>query len=161
MKKKIFVAVISVLIILFLVIINFTLLNTKEDENITVNISLNELVKKIENTDEYDFSKMQDIDKNFAVETYLIDESKIQDITGKFPIIGTKSSMYVVIKADKNNLQDIKMAFESYGNEYEKQWSTYLPDQYELVKNRKIGLKGNYVYMVISENPERIVNLIK
>ena len=69
--------------------------------------------------------------------------------------------MYVVIKTDENNLQEVKMSLESYGREYENQWSTYLPDQYELVKSREIGIKGNYVYMIISENPEEIVNMIK
>ena len=69
--------------------------------------------------------------------------------------------MYVIIKAENEDLQEIKMALESHGTEYEKVWSTYLPDQYELVKNRKIGIKGNYVYMIISENPDKIVELIK
>ena len=135
--------------------------NKNESKNIPVNISLEELNKKIEESGEYDLSKMQNIDKDYAMSTFLIDESKIQDIIGKSPIINTKSSMYVVIKTDENNLQEVKMSMESYAVEYENQWSTYLPDQYELVKNREIGIKGNYVYMIISEKPEEIVNMIK
>lgn len=164
MNKKI--SIILVIFLLILVIASiciFVILNNNKNEskNIPVNISLEELNKKIEESGKYDISKMQVIDKGYAISTFLIDEDKIQDIIGKSPIINTKSAMYVVIKTDENNLQEVKMALESYAVEYENQWSTYLPDQYELAKNREIGIKGNYVYMIISESPEEIVNMIK
>lgn len=164
-KKILIILVISILILVIAILCIFKIISSNKNKNIDkdtiVNISLEELNKKIEESGEYDLSKMQNIDKDYAMSTFLIDESKIQDIIGKSPIINTKSSMYVVIKTDENNLQEVKMSMESYAVEYENQWSTYLPDQYELVKNREIGIKGNYVYMIISEKPEEIVNMIK
>lgn len=161
MKKKNIILIISLVVVLAILAFIFIYIDVnKEDTNI-INISISELEKKIENTDEFDFDKMQNIDGETASATFLIDSSKIKDIIGKSPIINTKAFMYVVIKAENENLQEIKMALESHGTEYEKVWSTYLPDQYELVKNRKIGIKGNYVYMIISENPDKIVELIK
>lgn len=160
MKKNIIIIISVLLVIVFVIgVLIYINNNKKEIENIF--ISLEELDKKIKNIDEFDYSKMQDIDKEFATSTFLIDSSKIQDIIGKSPIINTTASMYVIIKAEELNLQEIKMALESYGVEYETQWSNYLPDQYELVKNRQIGIKGDYVYMIISENPEKIIELIK
>lgn len=160
MKKNIIIVISVLLVIVFVIgVLIYINNNKKEIENIF--ISLEELDKKIKNIDEFDYSKMQDIDKEFATSTFLIDSSKIQDIIGKSPIINTTASMYVIIKAEELNLQEIKMALESYGVEYETQWSNYLPDQYELVKNRQIGIKANYVYMIISENPEKIIELIK
>ena len=160
MKKSIII-VISLLLVIFFVVGIFVYIIKDKEEVVNIAISLPELEAKIHDIDEFDYSKMQDIDKDFATSNFLIDSRKIQDIIGKSPIISTTSSMYVVIKADNSNLQEIKMALESYGVEYETQWSTYLPDQYELVKNRQIGIKGNYVYMVISENPNTIIELIK
>lgn len=161
MKKKNIILIISLVVVLAILAFIFIYIDVnKEDTNI-INISISELEKKIENTDEFDFDKMQNIDAETASATFLIDSSKIKDIIGKSPIVNTKSFMYVIIKAENEDLQEIKMALESYGTEYEKVWSTYLPDQYELVKNRKIGIKGNYVYMIISENPDKIVELIK
>lgn len=162
-KKLSIILVISLLLLGIAGICIFLIVNRNQNESkkISVSISLEELNKKIEKSGKYDISKMQVIDKGYAISTFLIDEDKIQDIIGKSPIINTKSSMYVVIKTDENNLQEVKMSLESYGREYENQWSTYLPDQYELVKSREIGIKGNYVYMIISENPEEIVNMIK
>lgn len=162
-KKTSIILVVSIIVLIIAGICVLLILgrNKNESKNVPVNISLEELDKKIRESGKYDLSKMQVIDNGYAVSTFLIDEDKIQDIIGKSPIINTKSSMYVVIKTDENNLQEVKMSLESYGKEYENQWSTYLPDQYELVKNREIGIKGNYVYMIISENPEEIVNMIK
>ena len=162
-KKTSIILVVSIIVLVIAGVCILVILsrNKNESKNVPVNISLEELDKKIEESGEYDLSKMQVINKEYAVSTFLLDESKIQDIIGKSPIINTKSSMYVIIKTDENNLQEVKMALESYAVEYENQWSTYIPDQYELVKNREIGIKGNYVYMIISEKPEEIVNMIK
>lgn len=161
MKKKNIILIISLVLVLVIVAFVFVYINTNKEKTEVINISISELEKKIENTDEFDFDKMQNIDIETASATFLIDSSKIKDIIGKSPIVNTKAFMYVVIKAENENLQEIKMALESYGTEYENLWSTYLPDQYELVKNRKIGIKGNYVYMVISEDSDKIVELIK
>ena len=160
MKKSIII-VISLLVVIILTLCIFVYINNDKEEVENITVSLSSLETKIQNIDEFDYSKMQDIDKEFATSTFLIDSSKIQDIIGKSPIINTTASMYVIIKAEELNLQEIQMALESYGVEYETQWSNYLPDQYELVKNRHIGIKGNYVYMIISENPEKIIELIK
>ncbi len=161
MKKKNIILIISLVVVLAIVAFIYIYIDVNKEDTNVINISISELEKKIENTDEFDFDKMQNIDAETASATFLIDSSKIKDIIGKSPIVNTKAFMYVIIKAENEDLQEIKMALESHGTEYEKVWSTYLPDQYELVKNRKIGIKGNYVYMIISENPDKIVELIK
>lgn len=161
MKKKNIILIISLVVVLAIVAFIYIYIDDNKEDTNVINISISELEKKIENTDEFDFDKMQNIDAETASATFLIDSSKIKDIIGKSPIVNTKAFMYVIIKAENEDLQEIKMALESHGTEYEKVWSTYLPDQYELVKNRKIGIKGNYVYMIISENPDKIVELIK
>ena len=104
---------------------------------------------------------MNQINGEEASAKLLIDKSKIKNIIGREPIVHTKSSMYMIIETDSDSIQDVKLALESYGSEYDEEWKSYLPDQYELVKNREIGIRGNYVYMIVSENPEKILELIK
>ena len=142
-----------------MVFLNYNNSTSNKDENIS--ISLDELDKKIEQSNEFEFSKMNAIIDDEASAKFLIDKSKIKNIIGREPIVHTKSGMYVIIETDSDNIQDVKLALESYGSEYEEEWKTYLPDQYELVKNREIGVKGNYVYMIVSESPEKILELIK
>ncbi len=163
-KRNIILIIISILLVIIIgialvIFLNYNNSTSNKDENIS--ISLDELDKKIEQTNEFEFLKMNAITDDEASAKFLIDKSKIKNIIGREPIVHTKSGMYVVIQTDLDNIQDVKLALESYGSEYEEQWKTYLPDQYELVKNRKIGVKGNYVYMIVSESPEKILELIK
>ncbi len=163
-KRNIILIIISIVLVIIIGIALVLFLNynnsiSNKDENIS--ISLDELDKKIEQTNEFEFLKMNAITDDEASAKFLIDKSKIKNIIGREPIVHTKSGMYVVIQTDLDNIQDVKLALESYGSEYEEQWKTYLPDQYELVKNREIGVKGDYVYMIVSEGPEKILELIK
>lgn len=163
-KRNIILIIISIVLVIIIgialvIFLNYNNSTSNKDENIS--ISLDELDKKIEQTNEFEFLKMNAITDDEASAKFLIDKSKIKNIIGREPIVHTKSGMYVVIQTDLDNIQDVKLALESYGSEYEEQWKTYLPDQYELVKNRKIGVKGDYVYMIVSESPEKILELIK
>lgn len=163
-KRNIILIIISIVLVIIIgialvVFLNYNNSISNKDENIS--ISLGELDKKIEQTNEFEFLKMNAITDDEASAKFLIDKSKIKNIIGREPIVHTKSGMYVVIQTDLDNIQDVKLALESYGSEYEEQWKTYLPDQYELVKNREIGVKGDYVYMIVSESPEKILELIK
>ncbi len=163
-KRNIILIIISIILVIIIgialvVFLNYNNSTSNKDENIS--ISLDELDKKIEQTNEFEFLKMNAITDDEASAKFLIDKSKIKNIIGREPIVHTKSGMYVVIQTDLDNIQDVKLALESYGSEYEEQWKTYLPDQYELVKNREIGVKGDYVYMIVSESPEKILELIK
>lgn len=163
-KRNIILIIISIVLVIIIgialvIFLNYNNSTSNKDENIS--ISLDELDKKIEQTNEFEFLKMNAITDDEASAKFLIDKSKIKNIIGREPIVHTKSGMYVVIQTDLDNIQDVKLALESYGSEYEEQWKTYLPDQYELVKNREIGVKGDYVYMIVSESPEKILELIK
>ena len=163
-KRNIILIIISIVLVIIIgialvVFLNYNNSTSNKDENIS--ISLDELDKKIEQSNEFEFSKMNAITDDEASAKFLIDKSKIKNILGREPIVHTKSGMYVIIETDSDNIQDVKLALESYGSEYEEQWKTYLPDQYELVKNREIGVKGDYVYMIVSESPEKILELIK
>lgn len=163
-KRNIILIIISIVLVIIIgialvIFLNYNNSISNKDENIS--ISLDELDKKIEQTNEFEFLKMNAITDDETSAKFLIDKSKIKNIIGREPIVHTKSGMYVVIQTDLDNIQDVKLALESYGSEYEEQWKTYLPDQYELVKNREIGVKGDYVYMIVSESPEKILELIK
>ena len=163
-KRNIILIIISIVLVIIIgialvVFLNYNNSTSNKDENIS--ISLDELDKKIEQTNEFEFLKMNAITDDEASAKFLIDKSKIKNIIGREPIVHTKSGMYVIIETDSDNIQDVKLALESYGSEYEEEWKTYLPDQYELVKNREIGVKDNYVYMIVSESPEKILELIK
>ena len=76
-------------------------------------------------------------------------------------MLNVQSSMYLVIKAKEDTVDEVKEKVESYAQKQEDAWSKYLPEQYELVKNRKQGVVGNYIYLIIGENAEEVEKLVK
>ena len=60
--------------------------------------------------------------------------------------------MAIIKVKDSSKVEEIKKSVEKRGEDLEKQWSNYLPNQYELVKKkRKIEAIGNYVILIIDE----------
>ena len=57
--------------------------------------------------------------------------------------------------------ESFKSSYEIVLSNQEATWLTYLPDQYELVKNNKIKTKGNYILYVTSEESEKIIKLFE
>ena len=96
------------------------------------------------------------------IDTYFgINRENVVNAVGKIPSMNVHSSMYIIIEAKDGKAEDVKAELNTYAENYEQMWSTYLPDQYELVKNRRLGSTGNYVYLIIAENAEELENLIK
>ena len=161
-NKKITIAVIIIAIIITVGITVLVYDNSlKSDDKAVVNINMEELNTKFSTYSEFSDSKNTNIDKTTAVNTFGIDESSIQEVIGKMPLINIKSSMFVIIKVTDGSQELVKQKLETYVTNYEKQWSNYLEDQYNLVKSRQLGIKGNYVYLIISENASELKKLIK
>ena len=90
-----------------------------------------------------------------------INADEVEEVVGKMAMMNVQASRYFIIKAKDGAVDSVKQQVEDYGNSYEQQWATYLPEQYELVKQRKIGVKGNYVYFIVAENAQDLEALIK
>lgn len=109
------------------------------------------------------FSEMAtgDIDKDILQSVFQVNTENVEEVYGKMAMMNVHASRYLLIKAVDGKAEEVKQELEAYGVSYEEQWAMYLPSQHELVQNRKIGTIGNYVYLVIAEDAEELVNLIK
>ena len=73
----------------------------------------------------------------------------------------TKQEASEIFEINPDYIEDVKKCLEEYVVKYEQEWASYLEDQYELVKNRELGNKGDYVYLIICDEPDKLVKLIK
>ena len=104
---------------------------------------------------------MQDVSKEVLRDNFKINDELVEEVVGKIPLINVHSSTYIVAKITTGNAEYVKGKFDEYGRKYEEQWRKYLPEEYELVKKRKIGIKGDYVYFIVSDSADEIVEMIK
>lgn len=163
MKKTnvILTAVLAVFVISAIIILTVAIASNKEKEVVPVDLDLKLLSTNIEEATDLDNANLEPITLEDLKEDFKMDESWIKDFTGKVPSVNINSNTYIIVEATDGNVEKVKKAFEEYGVAYEDIWKDYLADEYELVQNRKIGAKGNYVYFIIDTYAQDIIDLIK
>lgn len=160
-KKTILIISYIIVLIIILIVGAVSIYMYLNNENIPTNIDMNLLDKNMSQEVNLNNSRMKNVTIDNVGEIFNIDKQKVKEVIGKVPLINISSAMYVVIHTEKNSLDEVKNKLIQYGNNYESEWATYMQDQYELVKQRKIGNIGNYVYMVVYEIPEDLIKHIK
>ena len=160
MKNKKLVIITVIFIVIMVILVSFLILcifSLNKNNNIDLNI----LDSKINEVSTFNDARMKKITISNINEIFDIDENYINGVIGKIPLIDIYSSMYIVIEAKQGYEDIILQKLQEYGKKYEEKWSTYMEDQYQIVLNRNVDKKGRYVYMVVSDDVDEILNYIK
>lgn len=163
MKKTnvILAVVISIFIISAIAILVIAIGNNNEDDKVPVDIDFTALSSDIEESNSFDRTKLQKITIEELETEFGIPKEWVSQVIGEKPYVNVTASMYVIIEATEGNVENVENALKTYGESYDEMWKDYLTEEYELVKNRHIGSKGNYVYFIVCDYPQNIVELIK
>lgn len=155
MNKKVIVGIIVAVVVIALVVGAYFILNKPKE------INLAEVSAAISAKGGFDDMATSDIDIDFYTSYMSANGENVETMSGKFPMMNVYASMYLIVKAKDGQVEAVKQDLENFGQVYNDQWERYLPAQYELVQNRKIGTYGNYAYIIIAENAEELESLIK
>ncbi len=72
-------------------------------------------------------------------------------------MMNVRSDLIVVLKAkDESKLENLKTSLDKIKEQQEMIWSSYLPDQYEKVKNNITIVEGKYLIYITYDDPESI-----
>lgn len=163
MKKTnvILTVVLAVFVVSAIIILTVAIASNKEKDVVPVDLDLKLLSTEIEESTDLDNANLQPVTLEDLKEDFKIEESWVKDFVGKVPTVNISANTYIIIEATDGNVENVKKAFEEYGTSYDELWKDYLADEYEIVKNRKIGAKGNYVYFIVDTYAQDIIDLIK
>ncbi len=114
--------------------------------------SNDEVIKKVKNSKTPIFTDMMAVDGELLESTTGIKESLLDEYLMRVPMMMTQSSSYIILKAKEENKEEVMDLMDKYMASLESTWEMYLPDQYELVKNRLEKEYGEYLIYVISNN---------
>ena len=153
MKKTVLSVIVAIVIIVAVVVGAYFILNGREEEK---TIDLNTASQTLSNSSPFNELSTMDITIDVLSSVYGINTQNVENVIGKMPMMNVQASMFLLIQAKDGTAETVKSELDQYATKYEEQWSTYLPEQYELVKNRKTGIVGNVVYMIIAENAETL-----
>ena len=153
MKKNVLITIVVILVVAVLVVGAVVLLNNKKEEK-TIDVEV--AGQTLANSTPFNELATMDITTEELGSLYGINTENVEKVVGKMPMMNVQASMYLIIQAKEGTVDTVKAELDAYATQYEEQWSRYLPEQYELVKNRKMGVVGNTVYMIIAENAETL-----
>lgn len=159
-KKKLIIAYIIVILLILVFGAISIFLFLKNDKKMPNNIDFNLLNENLSNEANFRNERTLDVTLDNVEEIFNIKSENVKEVIGKVPLFNISSGMYVIIHIDDEKIDEVFQKIIEYGNLYENEWSTYMEDQYELVKARKIGKVGNYIYMIVSENAEDMLDYL-
>ena len=151
MKKKILIAIIVILVIALIAVgAYFILFN--EEKTLDVDTANQTLASSAP------FNELTSMDVTAEeLGTIMgINTENVEKVAGKIPMMNVQASMYLLVQAKDGAVDTVKSELDNYLAQYEEQWSTYLPAQYALVQNRKVGTVGNTIYVIIAENADTL-----
>ena len=120
-----------------------------------------EMMKRIKDSKSPIFQSLIEIKKPDLENLMGVKESWVEESLVMNSAIIVNSNLYFIIKPKKENSEDVQKAVDKYMVDLEEQWKTYLPDQYELVKNRLEEKYGDYLIYIISTENELVYETIK
>ena len=151
MKKKILIAIIVILVIA-LIAVGAYFIFFNEEKTLDVDTANQTLASSAP------FNELTSMDVTAEeLGTIMgINTENVEKVAGKIPMMNVQASMYLLVQAKEGAVDTVKSELDNYLAQYEEQWSTYLPAQYALVQNRKVGTVGNTIYVIIAENADTL-----
>ena len=151
MKKKILIAIIVILVIA-LIAVGAYFIFFNEEKTLDVDTANQTLASSAS------FNELASMDVTVEeLGTIMgINTENVEKVAGKIPMMNVQASMYLLVQAKDGAVDTVKSELDNYLAQYEEQWSTYLPAQYALVQNRKVGTVGNTIYVIIAENADTL-----
>lgn len=73
------------------------------------------------------------------------------------PSLMISSECYLIIKPVEGKEEAVKTALDAYFATEEEKWSTYLPTQYDLIKNKMVTNIGDYLVYIVSSDNDRVL----
>lgn len=85
-----------------------------------------------------------------------INAENLESFLVMLPMMNVHATEIMVYQAKEGMLETVTEEVNAYLENYEQMWSTYLPDQYELVQNRVQKTVGNTLIVIIAEDTAAI-----
>lgn len=110
-------------------------------------------------TDGIETVASSEMPEEMLVDAYGIDLSLLESYSVQMPMMNVHAEEIAVFEVkDEKDIDAVKEGIAKRQKALEEQWSSYLPEQYELVKASKTVVKGNLVLYVVSAQADKIVS---
>ena len=133
----------------------------KEENGYIVAVSNKDLLKIVKNSKSSIFANMMDVPVESIEDVLGIKKEQVEEFVMATPMMIVRSDTYIIVKPSEGNKKAVKEKIDEYMANLETQWETYLPAQYELVKNRLEKELGDYLVYIVSIDNDLVYKTIK
>ena len=89
-----------------------------------------------------------------------VDPDYLESFLVLMPMMRVHATEILVFQVKEDMMETVKTKVDDYLNHYEECWSSYLPEQHVLVRNRLEKTLGNTLIIIVSENRDLIETII-
>lgn len=118
------------------------------------------IMERIKESKPYIYGMLVDINDETLDSLLGINKDDVEEYSIGVPMI-TQASTYMIVKPKEGKKSVVKEALDTYLSKQEEQWKTYLPDQYEIIKNRTYKEIGDYLIYVASSDNDKVIQAIE
>ena len=124
------------------------------EPGVTANEMVDEMLTQVEQP------AMMELTTDQVKEIYNIDPEMLEEYAIRIPMMNVKTNEIAILKVkNEADVPKVEEALKQRAENVQKQFETYLPDQYENAKNYQLVTKGNYVLFVISEQADELISV--
>lgn len=105
-----------------------------------------------------DLPALTDLDGSTLNALYGINTADLDSYICKIPMVSVQATEFFIAKVKDGKMDTVKACVEQRQADLEAQWSQYLPEQLELVKNYKLVTNGNYILFAVSDYADEAIN---
>lgn len=132
---------------------NSTEKEEQEQEALTTKTIVDKMLEKVEQP------PLIEMQTEMIEDMYGIDSAVLEEYTVLIPLMNTKTNEIALFKLkDEQDKTKIEEGIQKRAGDIQKQFETYLPDQYQNAKNYKLITEGVYVLFIISESADQLEN---
>lgn len=104
---------------------------------------------------------LSDADPTMLMESHEMNFDNIEEFYGKIPDKNTHASAIIGAKAKSGKVAEAKAELTKYLDRTKSSFENYLPDQYDIAKNAQFVEEGDYIFLVMADKADDIVDAIK
>jgi hypothetical protein len=117
--------------------------------------------EEIKNSKTLVFNFMAEITIDKIEEILGLKPNQVEEFLMMMPMMVVHSNTYIIVKPVLNEKKNVEETINKYMEKLEEQWKSYLPAQYELVRNRKYVEYGGYLIYIVSPSNDAVFKEIK
>ena len=153
MNKKIFVAIIVIIVIIIGTKVIFI------DKNKNVKIDISKLAAELLDSQIFE-DNLDEIDKETVIKRYGFNSEIIKNIKAYIGTGATSEEILIIELSDKNGIEEIEKNIEMKIEERKNDFQNYLPQEIFKLENYVLENKGNYIILCISNNYDKAKEVI-